>query len=153
MATTREATAIWRGDLKDGSGKATGESSHAFRDLELTWKARAEAPDGKSSPEELMAAAHAGCFSMALAGSLAKRGHSPESLFVRCRVRFDPVALRVESSDLEVSGEVPGIEPSAFAEAAEEAKDNCPISRALRGNVQLSIRATLRSAELQPHGA
>lgn len=147
MATTREATAIWQGDLKGGSGKATAESSHAFRDLELSWKARAEKPDGKSSPEELLATAHAGCFSMALAGGLAKRGHRPESLFVRCRVRFDPIGLRVEESSLEVSGEVPGLDPSAFAEAAEEAKENCPISRALRENVEISLRATLRSAE------
>ena len=150
MVATREATAIWEGDLKGGSGRATGESSQAFRDLELSWKARAEAPDGRTSPEELLAAAHAGCFSMALAAGLAKRGHGPKSLFVRCRVRFDPIALRVESSALEVSGEVPGIDPSAFAEAAEEAKENCPISRALQGNVELSVRATLRTEELQP---
>lgn len=150
MAAVREATAIWQGDLKAGSGKATAESSGAFRDLGLSWKARAEEPNGQSSPEELLAAAHAGCFSMALAAGLAKRGHPPSSLFVRCRVRFDPIGLRVEESALEVSGEVPGIEPSAFAEVAEDAKENCPISRALGGNVALSVRATLRSAETRP---
>lgn len=147
----REATALWQGDLKGGSGRTSAESSSAFRDLGLSWKARAEdRPDGLSSPEELLAAAHAGCFSMALSAGLAKRGHAPESLFVRCRVEFDPIALKVLSSALEVSGEVPGIDPSAFAEAAEEAKENCPISRALHGNVELSLRATLRSAEARP---
>jgi osmotically inducible protein OsmC len=150
MAAIREATAIWQGDLKSGSGRTSAESSRAFRDLELSWRARAERPDGGTSPEELLAAAHAGCFSMALSARLAQMGHAPESLFVRCRVSFDPVALKVERSRLEVSGRVPGLEPTAFAQAAEEAKENCPISRALRGNVILEVRATASEAELQP---
>lgn len=150
MSAMREATAVWQGDLKAGEGATSAASSGAFDELGLSWKARAEAPDGRTSPEELLAAAHAGCFSMALAAGLARRGNPPERLFVRCRVRFDPVALRVESSELEVSGEVPGLDPSAFAEAVEEAKENCPISRALRGNVTLTVRAALRSAETRP---
>lgn len=145
MAAIREATATWQGDLKSGSGTVTGESSGSFDELGLSWKARASAPNGQTSPEELLAAAHAGCFSMALAGALAREGHRPYSLRVRCRVSFDANALRVTGSELEVHGEVPGIEAQNFERLAREAKEGCPISRALEGNLDVSLQATLES--------
>ena len=145
MAATREARAVWNGDLLSGTGAVSGVSSARFTDLPVSWSARTEAPGGKSSPEELLAAAHASCFAMAFSAGLARGGNKPNRLEVRSRVTFDKVgdSWTVVSSELEVSGDVPGIDPAAFTRAAEDAKDNCPISRALKGNVKLSVRATL----------
>jgi osmotically inducible protein OsmC len=145
MAATREARAVWNGDLLSGSGVVSAVSSEKFRDLPVSWSARTEAPGGKSSPEELLAAAHASCFAMALSAGLARAGTKPNRLEVRSRVTFDKVGdgWSVVSSELEVKGEVPGADAEKFARAAEDAKENCPISRALKGNVKLSVKASL----------
>jgi osmotically inducible protein OsmC len=147
MAATREARAVWNGDLMSGTGMVSALSSGKFSDLPVSWSARTEAPGGKSSPEELLAAAHASCFAMALSAGLARAGTPPKRLDVRSRVTFDKVGdnWTVVSSDLEVKGEVPGADGAKFAQAAEGAKDNCPVSRALKGNVKLSVKATLSS--------
>jgi lipoyl-dependent peroxiredoxin len=145
MAATREARAIWNGDLLSGTGSVSAVSSGKFTELPVSWSARTEAPGGKSSPEELLAAAHASCFSMALSAGLARAGTKPNRLEVRSRVTFDKVGdnWTVVSSELEVRGDVPGADPAKFAQAAEDAKENCPISRALKGNVKLSVKANL----------
>ena len=145
MAATRQARAVWNGDLAKGSGEVSSVTSGKFSSLPVSWGARTEAPQGKTSPEELLAAAHASCFSMALAAGLAKGGTPPKRLEVTAAVTFDKVGddWTVVSSALEVSGDVPGIDAAAFAKAAEGAKDGCPISRALKNNVKLSVRPTL----------
>ena len=145
MAATREARAVWNGDLLSGTGMVSAVSSARFMDLPVSWSARTEAPGGKSSPEELLAASHASCFAMALSAGLARAGTRPNRLEVRSRVTFDKVgdSWTVVSSELEVSGDVPGADATSFTRAAMDAKDNCPISRALKGNVKLSVRATL----------
>jgi lipoyl-dependent peroxiredoxin len=145
VAATREARAVWNGDLLSGTGVVSGTSSGKFSDLPVSWSARTEAPGGKSSPEELLAAAHASCFAMALSGGLARAGTPPNRLEVRSRVTFDKVgdSWSVVSSELEVKGDIPGADAAKFARAAEDAKENCPISRALKGNVKLSVKANL----------
>ena len=147
MAAIREARAVWNGDLMSGSGAVRAVSSGKFADLPVSWSARTEAPSGKSSPEELLAAAHASCFSMALSAGLARAGTPPKRLEVSAKVTFDKVGdnWTVVSSALDVRGEVPGADAEKFKQAAEGAKDNCPISRALKGNVKLSVTSTLRT--------
>jgi osmotically inducible protein OsmC len=147
MAATREARVVWNGDLMSGSGAVSAVSSGKFSDLPVSWSARTEAPGGKSSPEELLAAAHASCFAMALSGALARAGTPPKRLEVSSKVTFDKVggSWTVVSSELDLKGEVPGADTAKFAQAAEDAKDNCPISRALKGNVKLSVKANLSS--------
>ena len=147
MAATREARAVWNGDLMSGSGTVGAVSSGKFTDLPVSWSARTEAPGGRSSPEELLAAAHASCFAMALSGALAKAGTPPKRLEVSSKVTFDKVGdnWTVVSSELDVKGQVPGADAAKFKQAAEGAKDNCPVSRALKGNVRLSVNATLSS--------
>src|SRR5437867_9666998 len=147
MAATREARAVWNGDLMSGTGLVSAASSGKFSDLPVSWSARTEAPAGKSSPEELLAAAHASCFAMALSAGLARAGTPPSRLDVRSRVTFDKVgdSWTVVSSELEVKGDVPKADATKFARAAEDAKENCPISRALKGNVKLSVKANLSS--------
>jgi len=145
VAATRQARAVWNGDLAKGSGEVSAVSSGKFSALGISWGARTESPQGKTSPEELLAAAHASCFAMALSAGLAKAGTPPKKLEVTSTVTFDKVGedWTVVSSELEVKGEVPGIDAAAFAKAAEGAKDGCPISRALKNNVKLSVRPTL----------
>lgn len=145
MAATRQARAKWNGDLATGSGEVSAVTSGKFNSLPVSWGARTEAPQGKTSPEELLAAAHASCFAMALSAGLAKNGTPPFKLEVTSKVTFDKVGAdwTVVSSELEVTGEVPGIDQAAFAKAAEGAKDGCPISRALKNNVKLSVKSTL----------
>ena len=147
MAATREARAVWNGDLMSGTGAVSAVSSSKFRDLPVSWSARTEAPGGKTSPEELLAAAHATCFAMALSGGLGRAGTPPKKLEVSAKVTFDKVgdSWTVTSSELDVKGEVPGADAAKFTQAAEGARDNCPISRALKGNVKLSVKATLSS--------
>jgi osmotically inducible protein OsmC len=146
MAATREVRAVWNGDLMSGTGAVTAVSSGKFSELPVSWSARTEAPGGRTSPEELLAAAHASCFAMALSGGLAKAGTPPKRLEVTSRVTFDKVgeSWTVVSSELDVKGEVPGTDAAKFKQAAEGAKDNCPVSRAFKGNVKLSVNATLR---------
>lgn len=145
MAATRQARATWEGDLMKGSGEVTAISSRRFTGLGVSWAARTESPQGKSSPEELLAAAHASCFAMALSADLAKSGTPPRKLDVTSTVTFDKVADKwtVVSSELEVNGDVPGSDAESFRKAAEGAKENCPISRALKNNVKLSVNAAL----------
>ena len=145
MAAVRQARAVWNGDLAKGSGEVSAVSSGKFNALGISWGARTESPQGKTSPEELLAAAHASCFAMALSAGLARAGTPPKKLDVTSTVTFDKVGddWTVVSSELEVKGEVPGIDAAAFAKAAEGAKDGCPISRALKNNVKLSVKSTL----------
>jgi lipoyl-dependent peroxiredoxin len=145
MAAARRAEATWQGDLIKGSGETSAVSSKAFTSLPVSWAARTEEPNGKTSPEELVAAAHASCFSMALSAGLGRAGTPPERLDVSATVTFDKVGdgWKVVSSALTVRGRVPGMDADAFKKAAEAAKDGCPISGALKGNVDLSVEATL----------
>lgn len=145
MAATREARAVWNGDLMSGTGTVSGTSSGKLNEVPVSWSARTEAPGGKSSPEELLAAAHASCFAMALSAGLGRAGTPPNRLEVRSKVTFDKVgdSWTVVSSELEVKGDIPGADAAKFTKAAEDAKENCPISRALKGNVKLSVKANL----------
>lgn len=146
MAAIRRADAVWNGDLMDGSGVVSAATSGRFKDMEVTWDSRSEEHHGgRTSPEELLAAAHASCFAMALSNGLGGSGNRPERLEVSASVTFDKVGegFGVVSSALTVRGKVPGIDANAFAQAAEAAKEGCPISGALKGNVALSVEATL----------
>ena len=145
MAAIRRAEATWSGALTTGSGEVSARSSGAFSDLPVTWAARTESSDGRTSPEELVAAAHAACFAMALSGALGRAGTPPEKLDVSAEVTFDKLdaGWRVVSSALTVRGRVPGMSAADFEAAAEATKDGCPISVALAGNVALSVEATL----------
>jgi osmotically inducible protein OsmC len=147
MAAVRRAEAFWSGDLTSGAGAVSAVSSGVFHDLPVTWAARTEAPEGKTSPEELVAAAHAACYSMAFSAQLGRNGTPPTRLDVSSDVTFAQVegGWKVESSQLTVRGEVPGISEEDFLRIAEAAKDGCPISGALKGNVELSVDATLVS--------
>jgi len=145
MAATRTATVTWNGNLATGTGTVSAGSSELFTDLPVSWAARTEAPEGQTSPEELLAAAHASCFSMALSGALDRAGTPPDHIHVSATVTFDKVgdAWTVTSSQLDLIGVVPGLDEAGFDAAAQSAKDTCPISRALAGNVALSVSATL----------
>ena len=147
MAAVRRAEVTWQGELARGSGTVTAASSKAFSDLPITWGSRIERADGRTSPEELIAAAHASCFAMALSFELGNAGSPPERLSVTAEVTFDRTdqGFRVQSSALTVRGRVPGMDAAAFREAAEGAKENCPVSQALKGNVQLSVDAALEN--------
>ncbi|HEX7496694.1 MAG TPA: OsmC family peroxiredoxin [Candidatus Limnocylindrales bacterium] len=145
MAVVRRAAVVWKGNLASGSGRLSAVSSKAFEALPVTWASRTEEADGRTSPEELLAAAHASCYSMALSSDLTKAGTPPDRLEVTAEVTLDRVDGKwtVLSSRLEVHGSVPGIDEGHFRAAAGQAKDGCPISRALAGNVKLSVEATL----------
>lgn len=145
MATTRRATATWSGDLLSGKGSVTAATTGIFRDQPTTWAARTAEPEGVTSPEELLAAAHASCFSMACSNILAKAGTPVTRLDVEVNVTGDRLEAgwTVLSSAITVRGVVPGATQENFAAAADEAKDGCPISRALKGNVELSVEAVL----------
>ena len=147
MAAIRRAEASWSGALTNGSGEVSAVSSGAFIALPVTWAARTETSEGRTSPEELVAAAHAACFAMALSGALGRAGTPPERLDVSAAVTFDKLEAgwRVVSSALTVRGRVPGMSAADFEAAAESTKDGCPISVALAGNVALSVEATLES--------
>ena len=138
------ATAEWQGDLMSGKGTATAGSG-VFRGAALTWKARTEGVAGATTPEELLAASHASCFSMALSHALAQGGHPAKRLETSCVVEFGPKAgggFEVRSSALEVKGWVPGLDAAGFEKAAEGAKNGCPISGALR--IPMSVKASLQ---------
>lgn len=141
MATTRHATTRWQGSLQDGSGRVSLDSSE-LGTFDVTWPSRAEAPEGRTSPEELIAAAHSSCFSMALSGALTKAGSAPTSLEVSAEVGFQP-GQGITGVRLAVVGEVEGMTEEDFVAAAEDAKDNCPVSQALTGT-SISVEASLR---------
>ena len=144
MATERTAEAVWEGSLMEGSGTITKTGSGALPELPVTWASRAESPEGRTSPEELIAAAHAACFAMALSHALAEAGNAPERLDTSATVTFVP-GTGITKAALTVVGRVPGIDENAFGEAAEGAKDGCPVSGALKGNVELTLDARLES--------
>jgi osmotically inducible protein OsmC len=131
MATTRKATTHWEGNLLKGKGEVALESS-GIGTYEVSWPSRAEEPNGKTSPEELIAAAHSSCFSMALSNGLDKAGTPPEALDTSAEVTFQP-GEGITGIKLSVRGRVPGISAEDFAAAAEDAKKNCPVSQALTG--------------------
>ena len=145
MATERTASVTWRGSLMDGEGTIDNVTSGVLSSLEVDWLNRSEDPQGKTSPEELIAAAHAACFSMALSNGLAQGGHAPEQLEVSAVVTFEQVegGWKVATSALDVQGTVPGMDEAAFRKAAEQAKDGCPVSGALKGNVGMTVNARL----------
>ena len=138
------AQVTWTGDLKSGAGEIQEAPSGAFGPLQVSWASRAEASDGKTSPEELLAAAHAACFAMALAHGLAEAGHAPERLETSVVVTFVP-GTGITKAALSVVGSVPSLDDTAFAQAAEEAAHNCPVSGALKNNVELTLDARLQS--------
>jgi osmotically inducible protein OsmC len=145
MAETRTAEATWSGDLVSGNGMLLYVSSGAYTRLPVTWSSRTEAHAGRTSPEEFLAAAHATCFSMALGNELGKNGTPAERLDVKVAVTADKAekGWTVLSSAITVTGKVEGVDQATFATLADKAKDGCPISRAIAGNVELSVEATL----------
>ena len=140
MATVRTAEAHWEGSLKEGQGEVELVSS-GIGSFEVSWPSRAEQANGKTSPEELIAAAHSTCFSMALSHGLAGAGTPPTSIDTRADVTFQP-GEGITGIKLSVSGVVPGIDAEAFEAAAEDAKKNCPVSQALTGTT-ITLEATL----------
>jgi len=141
----RTAEAVWEGSLAEGEGAVTLTSSGAAGPLPVTWASRTARSEGKTSPEELVAAAHASCYCMALSGILGEAGTPPERLEASATVTFAQVegGFKVASSALAVKGTVPGMDAATFKEAAEAAKDGCPISGALKNNVEITVVAEL----------
>ncbi len=142
MATDRRADVVWQGDLMSGSGQIGSVTSGALPPLDVSWASRAEDANGKTSPEELIAAAHASCYAMALSSGLAKLGNPPERLETSATVTFQP-GEGITRSALKVRATVPGLTEGQFRAAAEDAKANCPVSKALAGTT-----VELESAEL-----
>jgi osmotically inducible protein OsmC len=144
MATERRAQVTWQGDLLSGSGTIESVTSGVFGGLGVSWPSRSEEPGGKTSPEELIAAAHATCFSMALSNGLAQEGHAPERLETSATVTFQP-GEGITKIALAVEGSVPGMNEDDFRKAAEGAKANCPVSKALAGVPEITLDAKLAS--------
>jgi osmotically inducible protein OsmC len=142
MAIEREAKATWTGDLRGGQGEFDLESSHAVEHEQVTFASRFEQPGGKTSPEELIAAAHATCFSMALAGGLARAGNPPTKLETDAQVTLDNVD-GITAIHLTVRGEVDGLDEAGFEQAAQEAKANCLVSKALAAVPEITLDASL----------
>ena len=148
MAELRTANVVWNGDLLTGSGLITYLTSGVVSRLPVSWASRTSAHNGKTSPEELLAAAHASCFSMAFSARLAKNETPPTKLDVKVEVTFDNASggWKVTTSKITVVGDVPGIDLETFRTIADDAKENCPISIALKGNVELVVDASLVAA-------
>ncbi|WP_354640637.1 OsmC family protein [Kitasatospora camelliae] len=140
MATTRTAHTVWEGNLLNGKGMASFDSS-GIGEFPVSWPARSEEPNGLTSPEELIAAAHSACFSMALSHGLAGAGTPPTRLNTKADVTFQP-GTGITGVHLTVVGEVPGLDEAGFAKAAEDAKLNCPVSQALTGTT-VTLTASL----------
>lgn len=132
---------MWEGGLADGAGVTTPQSG-AFPATDVSWASRTKRAAGKTSPEELLAAAHASCYSMALSHELSEAGTPPERLEATATVDFVP-GEGVKSSRIVVKGHVPGIDQQAFAAAAKAAGEGCPISGALKGNIEITVEPTL----------
>jgi osmotically inducible protein OsmC len=141
MAAESSATTVWEGDLGHGSGVTTPQSG-AFDATDVSWASRTARAAGKTSPEELLAAAHASCYCMALSLELGEAGTPPDSLEATATIAF-VAGEGVKSSHIVVSGHVPGIDQATFAAAAAAAGEGCPISGALKGNIEISVEATL----------
>jgi osmotically inducible protein OsmC len=145
MAAERTATVSWRGSLLEGDGTIESTGSGAIGGLEVTWAARSEPEQSeRTSPEELLAAAHAACFCMALSHGLAQAGTAPQELRVTATSTFVP-GTGVTQMKLECTGRVEGVDEATFVQAAEGARDGCPISGALKGNVEILLDARLAS--------
>ena len=144
MAESR-ASAVWEGNLVEGSGRVSAASG-LFTDAPVTWAARTSRPDPKTSHEELIAAAHAACYAMAFSHTLAEAGHAPEQVSVSAVCHFTPVeggGFSVSKMEVDVHGRVPGVDADTFQRLAEEGERGCPVSNALRGNVEIVLTATL----------
>jgi lipoyl-dependent peroxiredoxin len=141
MAATSRADATWEGDLMKGGGTVK-PASGAFDELPVSWATRAERPSGKTSPEELIAAAHAACYSMALSNGLAKAGHQAEHLDTSAEVDFVP-GKGITQIRLSVRGRVQGLDSAEFERLAAEAKEGCPVSQALKNNVEITLDARM----------
>jgi osmotically inducible protein OsmC len=142
VATERSARVEWSGDLISGSGTIAQAPSGAFGPLDVSWAARSEEPNGKTSPEELIAAAWAACFAMALSSGLAKGGNAPERLETSATVTFQPGEGIIKGA-LTVRGTVPGMDAEAFDAAANDAVKNCPVSQAMTGIPDVTLDAVL----------
>ena len=144
MATERRADVTWNGSLMEGSGTITKTTSGAIGEQKVSWAARSEdGQSGTTSPEELIASAHAACFAMALSHALAQAGNAPDELQTSATVTFQP-GTGITSIALTVEGTVPGIDAAAFEQAAQTAKENCPVSKALAGVPEMTVEARLR---------
>ena len=145
MAQVRRAEANWSGDLLAGGGAVSAATSGIFDNQAITWRARTEASEGKTSPEELLAAAHASCYAMAVSNELAGAGYAPERVDVSVVVTADKTdsGWTVLSSAITMRGKVPGIDEALFAEKADAAKGGCPISKAISDTVEITLDATL----------
>jgi len=144
MAVSR-ARASWSGDLGGGEGSVSAESG-VITDASLTWQGRTERPAGTTSPEELLAAAHAGCYAMALSNTLAEAGHPPARLDVAAVLHFTPQdggGFAIDRSELTVTGDVPGIGEERFSELALLGEQGCPVSNLFRGNAEIMVAAAL----------
>ncbi len=146
VAIQRSAKTVWSGDLASGSGVLNGGSG-ALTDLGVTWAARTESSDGKTSPEELIASAHSSCYAMAFSNVLSGEGHAPDSLEVTATVDLAPIpegGFKVTQSALNVIGQVPGLSESQFAGFAKQGEQGCPISNLIRGNAEIVLNASLK---------
>jgi osmotically inducible protein OsmC len=144
MATAeRRAEVVWRGDLQKGSGTFDLVSSGTAHDLPITWASRTERPDGKTSPEELIAAAHGSCYAMAFSNVLTEMGNEPEELNLSAVSTFDANQLKVTTMVLDVHERVPGLDAEGFQNAAEQAEQAYPVSNVPRGNVDIQLNASL----------
>lgn len=141
MAAISRADAMWEGDLMSGKGRVK-VASGTFNEFPVTWAGRADRTQGGTSPEELIAAAHAACFSMAFSNGLAKAGHKPERINTSAEVEFVP-GKGITSITLTVKGHIHGLGEEEFHKLAEAAKEGCPVSQALKGNVQIKLKAEL----------
>jgi lipoyl-dependent peroxiredoxin len=142
MATERSAEVTWHGSLAEGSGTIDSTTSGVIAPQPVTWASRAEDPEGRTSPEDLIAAAHASCFAMALSNALAQAGNPPDELRTSARVTFVP-GTGITKSELRVRGRVPGMDEDTFKQVAEEAKADCPVSQALAGVPEIALDARL----------
>jgi osmotically inducible protein OsmC len=138
------AYATWEGDLFNGNGKVKVESG-AIQEQPITWASRTQRTEGKTSPEELIAAAHAGCYAMALSNTLAKQGTPPKRLEISAVATFEKVGegFKITTMDLDVRAAVPGLDQQNFQEAAKKGEQGCPVSNALRNNVEIRLKASL----------
>ncbi len=145
MAQVRKATATWDGDLLSGKGTVSAATTGVFKNQGITWKARTEDAGGLTSPEELLASAHAACFSMAFCNVMAKNGITGQSVETTVTITADKTdaGWRALKSEIEVRGKGVGLDAAKFQSLAEQAKDGCPVSVAIKGNVQVSVTAKL----------
>ena len=147
LKAERRADVVWEGDLLHGSGTIVSVGSGALGALPVTWASRTESSDGKTSPEELMAAAHAACYAMAFSHTLAQAGTPAERLSVSATCTFEQVegGFKISTMDLDARGKVPGLDEAGFEKVAQQAEQGCPVSNALRNNVQIRVNAHLES--------